>query len=449
MRALRWILGGVAVVVVLAVLAIAIGAAWLNTYIHSDAFKVEVESRAASSLGGTVKIGKIDFNVFTGVKLQGLVTQIDSAPAIGQGMLGVTVTNVTCTYTWTELLHRRLRLTGVTLDQPQFILNKEITAPVTAQALPGAMDSGAMQGEGTALPFQFILDQVRINNGSVSVQDGPSKSLGGLTGIDMDANTSGYSEGKDITGTLKIADIAMPPNWHVTRFSTPFTYNPAKGGFAASPFAASAYGGNLAGDFQPRPSQASILNLNGKGVDVSQLTSAMTSNSSAKLTGTLDFQSTWIENGDRNAEGDFQLTDGKLEGVKMLQEIGQVLKVKELEEPIIKKAQSHFIVLNWGQTQLTSLQIQSSIFSITGGGTINFDGPLNLDLVLILTRDAMNKLPSAVAASFVKQQDGTGTIAFHVSGTMSDPQTDLPQRLLMQNTQIQNVLNKAINKLFH
>jgi hypothetical protein len=70
-------------------------------------------------------------------------------------------------------------------------------------------------------------------------------------------------------------------------------------------------------------------------------------------------------------------------------------------------------------------------------------------MVLILTRDTMGKLPKQLANSFVQQQDGTGSIAFQVTGTTSNPQTDLPTRLLMQNTQIKNALNKALNKFFH
>ena len=81
MRALRPILKTVAAVVVLAVLAIAAGGFWLNTYIHSDAFKTEVETRAAQSLGGTVKIGDVNFDIFSGVKLQNLATQIDPSHA--------------------------------------------------------------------------------------------------------------------------------------------------------------------------------------------------------------------------------------------------------------------------------------------------------------------------------------------------------------------------------
>ena len=449
MHALRWILGIGAVIIVLLVLGIAAGGLWLNTYIHSDAFKIEVETRASQSLGGPVQIDKVDFDIFNGVKLQGLVMQIDPSHDGGQGALQVKVASVNCSYAWKQLFSRELKLTGVTLDQPQIVLTKEATAPAPPQALPGAADSGAMQGEGTAIPFQFTLDRASINNGAVSVRDASGTSVIELQDMNVQADTSGYYAGKDVTGTLKIADMGLPSNMHVTNFSSPFNYGQGTQTLAFKSFEAVAFGGGLAGDYQASGG-GSVLNLNAKALDVSELTAATNSNSSAKLTGALDLQSQWrgIETGDLNGEGDAQLTNGKLEGVKILQEISQVLKVKELNEPIISKAQTHFVIQN-RQTKFIGLQLNSSIFKITGDGTVNFDGGVDANLVLILTRDAMNKLPSEAAASFVKQQDGTGSIAFHVTGTTANPQTDLATRLLMQNTQIQSVINKALNKFFH
>ena len=349
-----------------------------------------------------------------------------------------------CTYAWSELLNRRLKLTGLTLDKPQIVLTKQATTPAPPQPRPGAADSGAMQGEGTAMPFQFILDRAKINDGTISVRDANGTSMVDLRGFNADADTSGYYEGKDVTGTLRIAG-AMASNLHVTDFSTPFTFH--NGVIVATPFQGTAYGGKIAGEYHPSPS---VLDLNAKGVDMAQLTAATISNSSAKLSGSLDLQSKWrgAETGDINGEGDAQLTNGKLAGVKILNDLAQIFKIKELDSPAITKAQTHFLVQN-RQTKFIGLQLESPIFKITGDGVIGFDGGVNANLVLILSKDAMAKLPSQLASSFVQQSDGNGSIAFHVTGTASHPETDLATRLLMQNTQIKNTINKALNNFFH
>jgi uncharacterized protein involved in outer membrane biogenesis len=432
----------------LAVLAIAIGVLWLNTFIHSEAFKTEVKSRASQSVGGPVQIQSIDFDIFHGIKLQGLVTQIGPSHASGQGALKIQVASVNCAYAWSDLFQGKLRLTGLTLDQPQIVLTKQATAPSPAQVLPDGPDSGATAGPGTAMPFQFVLDRAKVTNGGVSVRDATGAPMVELQGVNAEANTTGYYENKDITGTVRVADITLPPNLHVTSFSTPFSYR--QGALDAKPFDATAFGGLIAGGYQMGNSGPSVLDLNAKGFDVAQLTAATVSNSSAKLSGSLDLQSKWrgAETGDPNGEGDAQLINGKLEGVKILQDLSGILKIKELNAPVITQAKTHFVVQN-RQTKFIGLQLNSPIFQITGDGTVDFNGNLNANLVLILTRDSMAKLPNEAAASFVQQQDGTGSIAFTVTGTTANPQTDLATRLLMQNTQIKNAINKALNKFFH
>jgi uncharacterized protein involved in outer membrane biogenesis len=453
MGSFRWIVITGAVVVGVVVLAIAIGALWLNTFIHSDAFKAEVESRASQTLGGPVQIQSIDFDIFHGVKLQGLVTQIDPSHAGGQGALQVKVESVNCSYAWSELFVRKLRLTGVTLDKPQIVLTRQATAPLApAEAAPatastpsGPLASGTPAQGGSAVPFQFILDRAKVSDGGVSVRDASGASMVELQGVNAEANTAGYYEGKDVTGTLRVADVTVPTNLHLTNFSTPFSYN--SGALNAKPFDASAFGGKIAGGYQSGSTGPSVLDFNAKGFDVAQLTAATVSNSSAKLSGSLDLQSKWRGADTGVLDGDAQLVNGKLEGVKILHDVSQILKIKELDSPVINNAKTHFLVQNQ-QTKFIGLQLNSPIFQITGDGTVDFNGNLNANLVLILTRDAMGKMPKELAASFVQQQDGTGSIAFQVTGTTANPQTDLATRLLMQNTQIKNVINKALNKFF-
>ena len=448
MRAFRWIIISGAVVVVLAVLAIAAGAVWLNTFIHSESFRHEVEARAGQSLGGAVQVQSVDFNIFQGVKLQGLVTQIDPSHVGGQGALLVKVENVSCTYAWQELFHRTLKLTGVALDKPQIVLTKQATPPAPPQPRPGFADSGGAQGEGTAMPFKFVLDRTKISDGAFSVRDESGATTIDLQGINADANTEAYYEGKDVTGTLSVTDLILPSGLRAKNFSTPFSYR--QGMIDAKPFAASAFNGNVAGGYQLGASGSSILDLNAKGFDLAQVTDTLNPGSSRKLSGSLNLQSKWrgVETGDLNGEGDAQVTNGKLEGVKILQDLSSILRVKELNAPDISKAQTHFLVGN-REVQFTGLQMESTAFKLTGDGVVGFDGSLNASLVLVLSRDAIGKMPKEAAASFVQQQDGAGSIAFHVTGTTSNPQTDLAARLLIQNTQLQNIITKQLNKFFN
>ena len=453
MRSYRWLIVTAAVIIGVAALAIAIGAIWLNSFIHSPGFKAEVESRASASIGGPVQIDSVDFDVLHGIKLKGFVTQIDASHVGGQGACKASVAQVNCTYSLGDLLMRKLRLTGVVLDQPQITLTRQPAQPI--QPAPptgnGTSSSGASAtASSTGGPFQFVLDGAKINNGSLTVLDAGGATTAALQGINADADTSGYTDGKDVTGSLKVAQISAS-NMQVTDFFTPFTYHTNY--LASKQFTANAYSGTLAGDFLMDGSAGpSVLTLNGNSLKVEQLAAATSSGSPAHLSGSLNFQSKWhgIETGALNGEGDAQISNGKLQGVRILNDIGSILRIDELKEPLISKAITHFLVHDQ-QVDFNGLQLTSQLFSITGHGTTGFDGSLNADLVLILTSNAMARLPKELAASFVQQPDGTGTIGFKVAGTTSNPSTDLPEKLLTQGAQkqIKNELNKALKNFFH
>ena len=455
MRSFRWLITTVVVVLGVAAIAIAIGAISLNSYIHSPGFKDEVASRASQSIGSPVQVDGIDFDVWHGIKLRGFVTQIDASRTGGQGALKVNVAQVNCSYSLWDLLAWKLRLTGIVLDQPQILLTKQPTEPLqtapapgdnTSAATPGSPATGAPASSGAL--FQFVLDRVKVNNGSLSVLDASGEPTVALQGVNASADTSGYTDGKDVTGSLRVAQVSAS-GLQVTNFSTPFTYHTNY--LAAKPFDATAFNGRLAGDFlMDGTAGPSVLNLNGNSLDVAQLTAATSSGSSAHLTGSLDFQSKWrgAESGDQYGEGDAQLTNGQLQSVKIFEDVGNILHIDELKAPLISKATTHFTVQNRVVT-FTGLQLTSTLFSMTGNGTVGFDSSLNANLVLILTQSAMGRLPKQLAASFVQQPDGTGSIGFQVSGTTSNPSTNLPEKLLMQNIQIKNVINKALKSFFH
>jgi len=448
MRSYRWLIIAGAVVIGVAALAIAVAAIGLNSFIHSPGFKAEVESRASASIGGPVQIEAIDFDVLHGIKLRGFVTQIDSNHTGGQGALKASVAQVNCTYSLWDLLDRKLRLTGVVLDQPQITLTKQPTAPMPPAPASSTSTASSSSGSSGGSAFQFVLDSAKINNGAFTILDASGANTAALQGVNASADTSGFNEGRDVTGEVKAAQVSAS-GLQVTEFYTSFTYHTNY--LASKQFTATAYSGTLKGDFLMDGSAGpSTLTLNGNSLKVEQIAAA--SGSESHLDGSLDFQSKWrgIETDASTGEGDAQLTNGKIQGVRMLNEIGSALKIEELKEPLISKAITHFLVHD-RQADFNGLQITSQLFSITGHGTVGFDSSLNADLVLVLTTQAMARLPQQVANAFVQQADGTGTIGFKVTGTTANPSTDLPQKLLLQGAQkqIKNELNKALNKFFH
>jgi hypothetical protein len=459
MRTFRWLFITGGILSLLLGLAIALGAVWLNTFIHSDAFRHEMETRASGSFGGPVQIQGIDLGLFSGIKLQEVEAQLDARHLNGPDALTAKVENVDCAYALGELLHRRLELTSVTLVRPSIVLTPQTPAEAKPIAPSDAAETGETTAQGTP-PFAFVLKGLKVKEGSFTIRDASGAGVVDLQGIDATVNTSGYYESKDVTGTVKIAAVTLPGNFNLTDFSSPVTYSREKNSLSITPMEASALGGRLGGDYEfttaadpgnPRQMTASsILQVNAKGLDMAQVSRVMNPGASSKLTGSLDLQSKWpnVGSGPARGEGDLQLTAGKLEGVRVLEDLSDVLRVKELRAPDLRKVQTHFQIAD-GLTRFTGLQLDAGVFQMTGDGTIGAGGSLSADMVMILSPDAMSRLPKEAALFFVQRPDGSATIGFHVGGTIANPQTDLATHLFIQNMKMQNVIGKALSHFFH
>jgi uncharacterized protein involved in outer membrane biogenesis len=446
MRPLRWfyVLG---IVGILVIVVLGVGSIWLNSFIHSDSFRQEVETKASLAAGTKVEIKQIDFSIWSGVKLGGIATKLDTP----QGTVVAQVESVNCSYSIIALLSRKLQLDGVTVVKPQIVLTQEAASTVPTPAPPPVPATGATAKEtesGKTAPFQLILNAAKISDGDLTIRDATGASKADLQGVQASANTSGYYEGKDITGKLSIAKVVLPQNLNLTDFSTPFTYR--TGAMEATPLEATAFSGHLTGSYKLDPSGPSLLEIDATKLDVAQIGKAANPNSSTALSGSLALQSKWqgAETGKLTGEGDAQITDGKLSGISILRDLATALRVREMSEPVLKSVTVHFQVAN-GTTHFTNLHLESVVFEMTGSGTINPQGRLEANMVLILHGNAMGMIPGAVTTVFSKLPGGGGSIPFHISGTVASPQADLGPRLFMQAPKVEKSINKVINHLFH
>jgi uncharacterized protein involved in outer membrane biogenesis len=452
MRFLHWLLIAAGVLGVLLMLALGPGSIWINSFIHSDSFRHEVETRAGQTLGGTVEIKEIDFSIWSGVQLSGLATKFESP----QGTVVAQMEGVNCSLSFVALLSRRLELNGLTLVKPQIVLTQEPPSTVATPApppVPAKAEATPQQvTSGTTSAFQFILNSAKVSDGRLSIRDATGATKADLQGIQIGTNTSGYYTGKDVTGTIRIATVALPQNLALTNFSTPFTYR--TGAVEVTPFEATAFGGRLTGDYKLDPSAPSLLEVNATRIDVGQVGQVANPGSPTKLSGSLALQSKWqgVETGKLTGQGDAQITDGRLTGVSILKDLAFALRVNELAEPVLKSVTTHFQVAE-GSTRFTGLTIESNVFEMTGSGVIDPQGRLSADMVLTLHGGAMGGIPGVAASFFSKLPGGAGSIPFHISGTVASPQADLSTRLFLQGSKVQktinNTVNKAINHFFH
>ena len=287
----RWMLVALGVIGILAIIALGLGTIWLNSFIHSDTFRHEVESHATQSLGGPVEIKQIDLSVWGGVKLNGLATKLVTA----QGTLVAQVESVSCSCSLVALLGGKVQLDGLTLKNPQIVLTQEAPSSVAMPRPANPEETGGAGPDktenGKTAPLQFTLDTAKIVDGHLSIRDATGVTKADLQGIQVRAETGGYFTGKDVTGSLKIATVSLPQNLSLIDFSTPFTYR--NGTVEANAFQATAFSGQITGDYKLDPSGPSLLNVNATGINMAQVGQASNPGSPTQLTGLMDLQSKW------------------------------------------------------------------------------------------------------------------------------------------------------------
>jgi uncharacterized protein involved in outer membrane biogenesis len=435
-----WSLLAVGILVNLVIVLLGPVTTWINTFIQSDAFRHQIEAKASTAAGGTVEISRIGFSFLHGVQLGGVTSKIERP----EGTIVSQVASVNCSLSWLALLDRRLQFDGVTLVRPQIVLTQQ---PPSSVPLPAAPPSSVPAGSSpkAAPASTLLLESASISEGRLSIRDASGATKADLQDVKVHADTSGYLDRKEITGKLAIGTIALPQNLGLTDFTTPFAYR--AGALDASPLQASAFGGTLTGGYHlAADSTPSTLEIDGTNFDVAKIASSAHPGAGGPLSGLLSLQSKWqgVETGQLAGEGDAQLANAKLTGVSALHEIARVLQAPALSDPELTSVKVHFQVAN-GTTRFSGLQIESAVFDITGDGVIDPQGGLNANLALNLHGSAMGGL-SGVAAALVSR---AGSIPLHLSGTVSDPHTNLSASILNPAPKVERAVDRALSRFLH
>lgn len=400
---------------------------WINSLVHTDAFRHEIEARAGAAAGGKVEIQDIEFSLWRGVQLRGLVTKLSTA----QGTVTAKIASVNCSYSLFALLRRRLQLNRVTLEKPEIVLTQEAPSQVATPTTGGQAKSHATNSEDAqAPPMDVVLESGKIDDGHLTIRDASGALKADLQDVKVTAETGGLYDNGDASGEISIARIALPKNLAITDFSTPFKGR--VGAMEADPFEATAFGGKITGHYHLDPGGApSTLDVNAENLDVAEISHTANPGSATTLSGSLMLQSTFRgpETGTLTGEGDAQITHGRLEGVAMLNRMGSLLHIGGMVNPALKSVTTHFEVAG-GTTRFSHLRIEAADFDLTGDGTISPDGRLDAEMVLTLHGGAMGGVPGLAAALFSRVPGGGGSIPFHLSGNVSNPQTNLSPQLL-------------------
>lgn len=210
----RVLIGMLVVVLVLVVAGVA-----ALLLVDANHFRPQVQTTLSQALGREVTLGKLHVSVWKG-SLDADDIRISDDPAFGKQPFISAKSLELGVRLWPLLLHRDLRITSLTLDQPVVrLLQSRDGSWNFAKFGGGATQPDAPTAEASQVPLAFSVDKLRINDGSIELKRAAGDSrtyqkvqvsadhvgLGTPFPFSMSANIAGG-------GTLKL-DGKLGP-WH-------------------------------------------------------------------------------------------------------------------------------------------------------------------------------------------------------------------------------------------
>lgn len=407
---------------VVAILAVA-----LNFYLGME----QNAPKAAGFVSGVaqvpVSLGTVQVNVLKGAHLTNV--KVANPAAIREPVL-LSVPDLSLTYAPLALSQHRLLFRQVTLSNPVLALAEDAQGetPLPAAVAPRSPLQGALR---------LDVKSLNIENGTVRVLNAagdPTLLLEGLQHggrlerIGQEVKAGGQFTAKSLTlGLLKIGDIDS-------------SYGFEKGVLKISKLLGTSYHGQWTGTFQIDGSTDGMpcdFQLQANSLDLNELLKSVAGKPDM-VSGTLNL--TVAGRGSAGslsgitAQGSFEVHNGQLIHVGFIQDLAQAISNKDLAQPDFSEAHGDFSV---GQDTITisSFELDSSQFTLAGGGTIGFDGTVNFKLTMTFTPDFAKLLPAAVSERLTAGADGSRAIAFNLTGPIDNPQSDLLKQLSFINLQ--------------
>ncbi len=204
------------VVVLVAIVILGGGALMLVDVNH---FRPQIQTTLSKALGRQVTLGKLHVSVWSG-SLDADNIRIGDDPAFGTQPFVSAQSLALGVRLWPLLVHQQLRITSLTLDNPNVRL---LQNPAGQWNFASFGDTGAVQpaaqasAENSSPPLAFSVDKLRINNGSIELK----RSVGGsrrYTKVQLSAQHVGSSAAFPFSmdaamaggGTLKVDGTLGP-----------------------------------------------------------------------------------------------------------------------------------------------------------------------------------------------------------------------------------------------
>lgn len=427
-RHLPWLAGALLLLGLLA--ALAIGSFWVKGFLQSDDFRHLVEEKTGTALRGEA--------AYTPLSWQGASVFSDQLKLAGDKsspVKGITANEIRAEVNWRAIWGGAWRVDEIKVGYLEGVFGQPEQGIAPEPALTAIAPSG-LRG---LLPRRFELGALNVTQARLG--------FGGVAGQGMislrDASLRIVPDGVGwlVTGTRGLLSLPGFPEVNVDGFRSRIQ----EGIFflTSANFRLGETGKiNASGEF----GKGGKLLLDWQQVDVGRfLDEAWKSRLSGRIAG--DAAINW-SSGDpstRAVAGKFQLTDGLLQNLPLLDQIATFTGAPQFRRMPLQQFAGNFTWAS-GQLSLSNLVIESKgLMRMEGGCVISSDGKIQGLVRLGVTPQTLQWLPGSRERVFNTPKNGYLWTDVRIAGTIENPQEDLTARLV--NAAKSEVIQQGINVL--
>lgn len=425
---------------VLAFVFVTIGA---NLFLKSDGVQARLRQGTEASLGVPIEIGGVTFSIFGGITLHDIRTA-ENRPRAAQSF---EADALRIRFAWLPLLRSQLVITSIELVRPVMIVPEnqpvmllppegrvEVQLPEDAResALAGTKDARAGQEEPGKKAPGFVIDVQRfhVEDGEVQLRTARGSQRVRITGLDIETRIHGMDK---VSGIFKAETAEIPSVLVLNNITAPFNRENRRISF--DNIQADWAGGRVTGEAVVSEETGGFeVDLSIAAVQIPRLLQDAglgTGRTSGFVEGAFSL------NGSGNADslqgtGEFFLREATLEPLDFMKQVGQLLRIEELQLLALREALLRVSVQN-GTVDLSELRLVTENLIILSQGQVGVQaGELDLQSRL-LVNDELQRSLGGLISGFLQESDTEGyrELPFRIHGPIMRPRTDLLERLGM------------------
>ena len=427
----------------------------VNLYLQSEVVQERIRQATTASLGIPVQIQRATFTPWGGLTISGITAEVPEQMDRPEfSFFEAKVLHVR--FAWMPLLSRKVVITSISLRDPVMVIPEnqpvillppaervEVTLPESPQervettvtseqarsSAPEEKPSAREEQPPETRPsFVIEVHNFQIHNGKITVLSAEGQSRLVLSGVTIQTKIrSDFS----MKGKLRIQEAILGGRLFLRQVDAPFRREQGK--VQVQNLKASLAGGRLRGDIRVEEASGDFhadLGLQEVLLPEMLLEAGIPhARTSGKLEARIELRGGKSPE-DLLGKGEVRLREATIEPVDFIKQVGQILRIKELQLLDLEEAFAIFGIEGEVLT-VEHLHLQTESVMIQGEGTVGLrDGRLDLGSRILVDQSIQRNL-GGLGGRFLEeaQVEGYRQLPFRVFGTTSRPQTDLLDRV--------------------